>query len=145
MTDDALAKVLPRAILVLRLTLGAFLMQWGVEKFVVPSNTPIIWGHFYGLPMPQVAAYGLGIVEIAIATCVILGTFRAVAYGAAAGLHAVTVIVSWRQLSAPWADPVSHLFIAGVPVLGAFIALFLLRHWDTFAVSRARANPVLKD
>ena len=24
----------------------------------------------------------------------------------------------------------NHLFIAGVPVLGAFIALFLLRRWD---------------
>jgi hypothetical protein len=56
-----------------------------------------------------------------------LGIFRAPAYGAATILHAVTILVTWRQLSNPWADPVSRLFIAGGPVLGAFIALFMLR------------------
>jgi hypothetical protein len=40
------------------------------------------------------------------------------------------VLVSWRQLLNPWADPANHLFIAGLPVLGGFIALFLLRHRD---------------
>jgi hypothetical protein len=32
---------------------------------------------------------------------------------------------------------VNHLFTAGVPVLGAFIALFLLRHWDKGILDRA--------
>jgi hypothetical protein len=59
-----------------------------------------------------------------------------VAYGAALALHAVTVLVSWRQLLHPWADPVNHLFIASIPVLGGLIALFLLRHWDRPAFKR---------
>jgi putative oxidoreductase len=45
--------------------------------------------------------------------------------------------VTWRQLLHPWADPVNHLFIAGVPVLGAFIALFLLRDWDRGILDRS--------
>lgn len=125
-----------RALLALRLTLGVFLLQWGVEKFVVPSNTPAIWGHFYSLSVPQTLAYPLGGFEIAVAVCLICGWFRTVAYGAAVMLHAVSVAVSWRQLLAPWADPMNHLFVAGVPVLGAFVALFLLRHWDTIVVGR---------
>jgi putative oxidoreductase len=103
---------------VLRITLALFLLQWGVEKFVVPQNTVAIWGYLFGL------------VEIAIAGCLLLGVYRTVTYGAAMALHAVSVIVSWRQLIEPWSDPSNHLFIAAVPVLGAFIALFLLRHWD---------------
>jgi len=75
-------------------------------------------------------AYVFGVVEIAIAGCLFLGLFRTVAYGAALALHAVTVLVSWRELLDPWGTDVNHLFIASVPVLGALIALFLLRHWD---------------
>ncbi|MGH7516756.1 MAG: DoxX family protein [Gemmatimonadales bacterium] len=130
MTDDALTRALSRALLVLRITLGLFLLQWGLEKFVVPDNTVAIWGHFYGLSVPPTLGYLFGAAEIALAVCLFLGLFRTVAYGAALALHAVSVVVTWRQLLNPWDDPVSHLFIAGVPVLGAFIALFLLRHWD---------------
>jgi len=130
MNDEALVKNLQRALLVLRITLGIFLLQWGVEKFTVPQNTVAIWGYFYGLNVSATLGYVFGVVEIAIAACLFLGVFRTVAYGAAMALHAVSVLVSWRQLFDPWSDPVNHLFIAGVPVLGAFVALFLLRHWD---------------
>lgn len=130
MDENGLVQTLPRALLVLRVTLGLFLLQWGVEKFVVPQNTVDIWGYFYGMQVPQILAYVFGAVEIAIAACLFLGLFRTLVYGAALALHAITVLVTWRQLFNPWADPVSHLFIAGVPVLGGFVALFLLRHWD---------------
>jgi uncharacterized membrane protein YphA (DoxX/SURF4 family) len=117
-------------LLVLRITLGLFLLQWGVEKFVVPQNTVAIWRYFYGLNVSHTLGYVFGAVEIAIAACLFLGLFRTVAYGGALALHAVSVLVSWRQLLDPWGDAANHLFIAGVPVLGALIALFLLRHWD---------------
>ena len=130
MNDEALMTNLRRALLVLRIALGMFLLQWGVEKFAVPQNTVAIWGYFYGLNVSATLGYVFGVVEIAIAACLVLGVFRSVVYGAAMALHAVSVLVSWRQLFDPWGDPVNHLFIAGVPVLGAFVALFLLRHWD---------------
>lgn len=130
MKDEALTQALSRSLLVLRITLGLFLLQWGIEKFVVPQNTVGIWDHFYGIHVPQALGYLFGAVEIAIAGCLFLGLFRTVAYGAAMALHAVSVLVSWREMLNPWGDLVNHLFIAGVPVLGALIALFLLRHWD---------------
>ncbi len=130
MPDEVSPTTLSRALLVLRITLGLFLLQWGLEKFVVPANTVGIWTYFYGLTVPQTLGYLFGAVEIVIAACLFLGVFRTVAYGAGVVLHAVSVLVTWRQLLDPWSDPVNHLFIAGVPVLGAFIALFMLRRWD---------------
>ena len=130
MKDATLTQALSRALLVLRITLGLFLLQWGVEKFVVPQNTVAIWGYYYGLNVSQLLGYVFGAVEVAIAGCLFLGAFRTVAYGAALALHAVSVLVSWRELLNPWGDAVNHLFIAGIPVLGALIALFLLRRWD---------------
>jgi putative oxidoreductase len=128
--DEALSKALFRALLALRVTLGLFLLQWGVEKFIVPQSNIFIWSHFYGMEVSQTLGYIFGAAEIAIALCMILGQFRTVIYGAALFLHAVTVLVTWRQLIDPWGDPINHLFTAGVPVLGGFLALFLLRHWD---------------
>jgi putative oxidoreductase len=139
MQDEALRQSLTRALLALRLTLGLFLLQWGVEKFVVPANTVAIWGYFYGLNVPQALGYAFGAAEIAIAGCLFLGVVRTVAYGAALVLHAVSVLVSWRQLLDPWGDPVNHLFIASLPVLGALLALFLLRRWDRGILDRGQA------
>lgn len=136
MKDDSLTQTLFYALLALRITLGLFLLQWGIEKFVVPQNTVAIWGYFYGLNIPQALSYVYGAVEIAIAGCLFFGAFRTVAYGAALILHAVSMLVSWRQLLDPWGDPMNHLFIAGLPVLGALIALFLLRHWDRGVLDR---------
>lgn len=130
MTTDALTTTLTRALLVLRITLGLFLLQWGVEKFVVPQSAAAIWSHFYGLNVSTAVSYLSGAAEIAIAVCLFLGLFRTVSYGAALVLHAITVLVSWRQLLDPWGTEFNHLFIASVPVLGALIALFMLRHWD---------------
>jgi uncharacterized membrane protein YphA (DoxX/SURF4 family) len=130
MPDDKLSKALFRAQLALRITLGLFLLQWGVEKFVVPQATALVWSYFYGMNISQTLGYVFGALEIAIALCIILGQFRTVAYGAALLLHAVTVVVTWRPLIDPWGDPINHLFTAGIPVLGGFLALFLLRHWD---------------
>jgi uncharacterized membrane protein YphA (DoxX/SURF4 family) len=130
MPDDKLSKALFRAQLALRITLGLFLLQWGVEKFVVPQATALVWSYFYGMNLSQTLGYVFGALEIAIALCIILGQFRTIAYGAALLLHAVTVVVTWRPLIDPWGDPINHLFTAGIPVLGGFLALFLLRHWD---------------
>ena len=136
--DAELGRALAGALLALRVTLGLFLLQWGVEKFAVPQSNAAIWSHFYGIAIGPAVGYVFGAAEVAIALCLLLGLFRTVAYGAALALHAVTVLVSWRQLIQPWADPINHLFIASVPVLGALVALFLLRHWDRPAVGRAQ-------
>ena len=119
------------ALLILRITLGIFLLQWGVEKFMVPDNTPAIWGHFYGITVPTFAPMIFGVVEVALALCLFLGIFQTPAYLAAAILHAVTVAVSWKVLIDPWGTPMNHLFVASIPVLGGFIALFLMRKLDT--------------
>lgn len=128
--DPSSSAPLRHALLALRISLGLFLLQWGIEKFVVPQNTVAIWGYFYGIEVSAALGYLFGAAEIALAGCLFLGVARTIAYGSAAALHAVSVAVSWRQLLDPWGGSANHLFIAGVAVLGAFVALFLLRRFD---------------
>lgn len=89
MNGDRLTRDLRRALLALRITLGLFLLQWGLEKFLVPESTVGIWKSFYGLSMTPALGNVFGAAEI-----------------------------------------------AGVPVLGAFIALFVLRDWDRGILDR---------
>lgn len=130
MTDTSV----PRAILVLRIGLAIFFLQWGLEKFIVPESTIGIWQFFYGVAINSLASYVFGAFEIALAICLLLGLSKTLTYAAATIIHAVTVLVSWRPLLDPWGDPVNHLFVASVPVLGACIALFMLRDEDTLTL-----------
>jgi hypothetical protein len=60
MSDEALSKALFRALLALRVTLGLFVLQWGVEKFVAPQSNIFIWSHFYGMDASQTLGYVFG-------------------------------------------------------------------------------------
>jgi putative oxidoreductase len=124
----------PQALLVLRITLALFFAQWGAAKFVHPESTASIFDHFYGLHISALMSYGFGAVELALTACLLLGVAKTVAYGALIIIHGISVMVSWRQLFNPWAVVTNQLFIASVPLLGALIALFLLRERDTLAV-----------
>ena len=106
MQDEALWRALSRALLALRITLGLFLLQWGVEKFVVPQNTPAIWGYFYGLDVPQALAYAFGAAEIVLAACLFLGLFRTAAYGAARGQRRRVLAPAPRSLGRSRQPPV---------------------------------------
>ena len=115
------------ALLILRITLGIFLLQWGIEKFMVPDNTPAIWGHFYGIAVPASAADHFRNLRDRARDLLVPRHLPDPAYLAAAILHGVTVLVPWKVLIDPWGTPMNHLFVASIPVLGGFIALFLMR------------------
>ena len=52
------------ALLILRFFLGIFLLEWSVEKLILPSATARIAQSFYGMPLPIEASYALGIAEL---------------------------------------------------------------------------------
>jgi putative oxidoreductase len=124
----------PQALFVLRVTLALFFAQWGVEKFIHPELAAAIFDHFYGLQISTLLSYGFGLVELVLAACLLFGVAKTVAYGTLIALHGITVVVSWRQLAHPWDAVPNHLFIASVPLLGALIALFLLRDHDVVSL-----------
>jgi putative oxidoreductase len=132
---DPAQRRLAAALLILRFTLGAFLLQWGIEKFVNPNMAAGIADYFYGIPLSATLAYLHGAIEVAVALGVVLGILKRWSYGIAMIGHAVTVAVSYRQLLHPYED-INHMFAASVPVLGGFIALYMLRDRDRYALDR---------
>ena len=136
------------ALAVLRVSLGVFLLLWGVEKFVIPDVTVQIWGGFYGVGLAAALVPLVGALESALALAITVGLWRRATYGLGLLLHAVSVAATWRQLLDPWGlrsgGSPNHLFLAGVPVLAAFVALYLLRDRDTWTLDdwlRRRRGP----
>jgi putative oxidoreductase len=121
------------ALLILRFFLGVFLLQWSIEKLIIPSATIRIAQNFYGISLPQVGSYVLGIAELILSLALLFGLYRTISYGLSLLVHTVTVVVSWRQLFG-FAKVGNHLWIATWPTWGAFAALFLMRDYDAYTL-----------
>jgi putative oxidoreductase len=126
------------ALLILRVSLAIFLLQWGVEKFVVPEAAIRIGQNFYGMTLSGFIVAILGAVETLVALALLFGIYRGWSYGLAFLIHAASVGVTWRQLLNPYGASQNHLFIAGVPVLAAFLLLYVLRERDAYSVEGCR-------
>lgn len=124
------------ALLVLRLTLGVFFLQWGIEKFVVPATTLAIFRNFYGIDFGSWVPPLLGTAQVLIAIALLLGFQPRITYAVVLLLRGVTVIVSVPRILSPWNPVSNHFFIVGVPILAAFFAPYLLRDWDRYRVGR---------
>jgi hypothetical protein len=133
------------ALLILRLSLAVFLLQWSIEKFIVPEAAIRIGQNFYGVALGAASVAILGALETLVALALLFGIYRRLSYGLAALIHAVSVVATWRQLLHPYGAGQNHLFIAGVPVLAAFILIYMLREWDGYSVEgwrKARSERV---
>lgn len=142
--DSNLSKRLSVALVILRVSLGVFLLIWGLEKFIIPDQSIAIYEYFYGMTATKVMTYVAGALESLLALAIILGAFRRWSYGLGFLLHAVTTFVTLRIILDPWGlfsgEPTNHLFVAAVPVLAAFFALYLLRDWDTYSFDARRSS-----
>ncbi len=135
-------KRIPAALLILRFFLAIFLLQWSIEKLILPDAAARIARGFYGVTLPVQASYALGVAELIVSLALLLGFYRTISYGLSLLIHTVTVIVSWRQLFDPFglAKVGNHLWIATWPTWGGFVALFLMRAWDTWTVDGWRES-----
>jgi hypothetical protein len=131
-----LDKRIPAALFILRFFLAIFLLQWSIEKLILPDAAARIARGFYGITLPVYGSYALGVAELIVSLALLLGLYRTISYGLSLLIHTVTVVVSWRQLFDPYglAKIGNHLWISTWPTWGGFAALFLMRAWDSWTI-----------
>jgi hypothetical protein len=61
-----LDKRIPAALLILRFFLAIFLLQWSIEKLILPNAAASIARNFYGVTLPVPASYALGVAELIV-------------------------------------------------------------------------------
>ncbi len=117
------------ALFILRLGLGVFLLLFGIDKLVAPGTTVDVFAHYHGLVISHGVAYAAGVLEILLSLAFLAGLWKTLSYGLGLLLHAVSTLATYQELLAPFGS--NHLYLAALPVLAAFIALFQLRRQDT--------------
>lgn len=128
--------------LVLRISLGLFLFLWGLDKLVAPADTVKIFEHFYKIQLGVSLATIVGVAEMGLGLAVVVGFCRTFSYGLGLTLHLISTLSSWQQLLDPWGKiwnqgKNSHLFLASIPVLAAFVILFMNRSDEEVTLDRA--------
>ncbi|MDP3937450.1 MAG: DoxX family membrane protein [Deltaproteobacteria bacterium] len=127
------------ALFILRAGLGIFLLLWGIDKIVEPGATVKIFDHFYFLPIGPGAARVIGAVEVVFALAFLAGYRKTLTYGAAFAMHAISTVSTYKQLLSPFGH--NHLFVAALPVLAGFAALWIARDQDRrFILGGARTG-----
>jgi hypothetical protein len=147
--SSELDRRIPAGLLILRFFLAIFLLQWSIEKLLLPDAAARIARNFYGVTLSAWQSYGLGIAELFLSLALLFGLYRTISYGLSLLVHTVTVIVSWRQLFDPYglAKIGNHLWISTWPTWGGFAALFLMRGWDIWTIDgwlRSRSDRAMR-
>lgn len=121
---------LHRALFALRASIAIFFAIWAIEKFVKPETTAAIWSKFYLVDgMPTEVAYVIGAIQLLAVILFALGLFKLWTYGFFLAIHTLGTLSTWQILITPYQGG-NHLFVAAIPVLGALLALFLMRRED---------------
>ena len=118
------------ALATIRLSVAAFFLVWSLEKILLPEKQQGVFEAFYGGAQPVGVIVALGVVQTLIVLAFAGGLFRTVTYGLILAMHAVSTLSTTGRLIDPY-EGLNHLFWAAVPVLGALVALFVLRDRDT--------------
>jgi CBS domain containing-hemolysin-like protein len=126
MTDEGKLLI---SLAIIRISIGIFFLVWSIEKIVAPELAQKVFKNFYFSEISPGVSVILGIIQTIIVLAFIAGLFKTLSYGALLGMHTASVLSTYQQLLNPYQPP-NHLFWAGVPVLGALIALFILRKSD---------------
>ncbi len=128
------------ALLILRLSIGAFLAVWASLKFLRPEWMVNIFRGSYGQAwVTQDMAFLVGTLQAIIVLAFLIGFARTITYGFVTLMHATGVIASIPSLINFTKYP-SNLLWTSVATLGALIALFILRDLDNLFSVSARRN-----
>lgn len=128
------------ALFILRLGLIWFIFLWAAHKIILPGQYRNLAQNFDGVTISNTQIYATAGIQIALCLLALIGIFRLVSYGALLVMHAFTVSRRWEGFLDPFAlndagnFPINRNQVIDLAVLGAFIALLLLRHRDHFSL-----------
>lgn len=112
----------------LRIGLGLFLALWGIDKMVVAELNVHIFATTYLVTLNPSVMIILGAVELVVSLLFILGVHKSLTYGAGFLLQGISTVANFHYLLYPFGE--HHHYIAEIPLLLAFMALFLMRDLD---------------
>lgn len=133
----------PKTLLLLRVSLGLFLVVWGGDKLVNVEHGLAVSDRFYlGLLSSPTIQTLVGVLEIVLGALIVLGLARRISYVGMLLIYGATLLAVWRSIL----DPLEMVMEGGNPVFfssliifAASLVLWAFRDEDTHAMDHTRA------
>jgi hypothetical protein len=128
------------ALFILRLGLIWFIFLWAAHKIILPAQYRDLVKNFDGVDLSIASIYTTAGLQIGLCALALIGIFRLFSYGGLLVMHSFTISRRWDGFLHPFAlneagtFPINRNQVIDLAVLGAFIALLLLRHRDHFSL-----------
>lgn len=123
-------KRLQISLLCLRLGVFIVFLVWALDKLFNYEHNSVMIMHYYHFDVPQWFLISLGLAELILLLAFLAGLFKTFTYSVILFAHTVTTLVSAWRLIPPY-EIHQLLYFGSLPMLGACIALFLMREQDT--------------
>jgi len=126
------------SLLFLRVTLGALLVWWGLDKLVNVEHGVQVAQHFYfGVGASQLFLQGFGVFETALGALIMLGWGRRWTHPLLLLITGVTLIGVWRSVVDPWGwvlEGANVLFYPSVIIFAGALVLWAFRDADLISL-----------
>ncbi|MFT5767817.1 MAG: putative oxidoreductase [Halioglobus sp.] len=127
MTDETRLKI---SLLGLRLGVFIVFIVWTLDKLLNYKHNSGMIMHYYHFEVPRWFLTSLGLAELILLLFFLARQFKTFTYGVILFAHTVTTLVSAWRLFPPY-EVHQLLYFGSLPMLGACVALFLMREKDT--------------
>ncbi len=89
---------IPRALLLLRLSVFLVMFMWTMDKFLSPGHAAQVYTHFYRIGgLGNSVFYAIGVGELLLLLAFLVGFEKRFTYGAVLVLHAMSTLAAYRQ------------------------------------------------
>lgn len=133
------------ALLFLRISIGALMLVWGLDKLVNPDHGVRVAERFYlGVLSMRSAMPVLGGLQILLGLLVVAGALRRYVYPVLAVVTGLTLLGVWRSIIDPWGwmlEGTNALFFPSLTVFAGVLVLMALRDVDRIALQRYAGGP----
>ncbi len=127
-----------KALLFLRISIGALMLVWGIDKVANPVHGVRVAEHFYfGILASSQAMPALGAVQLLLGVLVVVGAYRRFVYPVLAAVTGITLLGVWRSILDPWGwilEGTNALFFPSLIVCAAVLVLIAVRDTDRIAL-----------
>lgn len=130
------------SLLLLRVSLGLFLVIWGVDKLVnVKHGLEVSDSFFFGAFSHRLLLEAYGGAEIAAGVLIVLGVARRLTYPVLLAITGMTLLGVWKAIVDPWGwwlEGTTVLFYTSLIIFAASLVLWAFQDEDRHALSGPR-------
>ena len=136
-----------KSLLLLRISLGFFLVVWGLDKlFDVKHGIGVSDWLYFGLFSNELLMQAYGVAEIAVGLLIVLGVARRFTYPILLAITGVTLLGVWKSIIDPWGwwlEGTEALFYPSIIIFAASLVLWAFQDEDRLVIGGGTpAQPV---